>query len=41
MCTVKVGKFIQEYTTVYLTVGLEIIPEEVLSDTVPVCLLNN
>ena len=31
----------QEYTTVYMTAGLENILEEVLSDTVPVCLLNN
>ena len=31
MCTVKVGKFIQEYAAVYLTAGLENILEEVLT----------
>ena len=31
MFTVKVGKFIQEYAAVYLTAGLENIPEEVLT----------
>ena len=31
MCTVKIGKFIQEYSAVYLTAALENILEEVLS----------
>jgi len=31
MCTVKIGKFIQEYAAVYMTAGLENILEEVLS----------
>ena len=31
MCTVKIGKFIQEYSAVYLTAGLENILEEVMS----------
>ena len=31
MCTVKIGKFIQEYSAVYLTAGLENILEEVLA----------
>ena len=31
MCTVKIGKFIQEYAAVYLTAALENILEEVLS----------
>ena len=35
MCTVKIGKFIQEYAAVYLTAALENILEEVLSQ----CLL--
>ena len=31
MCTVRIGKFIQEYAAVYLTAGLENILEEVLA----------